>query len=84
MKPLGNYIHVRPLPFRASSPIVIPQAYQNIDVKLFSVLAVGSKVQEISVGNMILTHSYTAGPMDLDDGSAMVKDDQVLAVIGND
>lgn len=36
---------------------------------------------ECAVGDRIICHSYTTGPVDLDDGTKIITDDQIIAVI---
>lgn len=84
LKPLNHRLLVKELPSRAiNSPIVLPQTVrEEFGPKVYEVIAVGSKVKEISAGNRVLAYSRTDGPLDLDgDSRKLITEDQVLAIV---
>lgn len=52
--------------------------------KLYDVLQPGSKAAEVLAGDRVLCFSWTDGAQPLDDGTAIVSMDQVLAIIPKD
>jgi|SRR5215831_3995619 len=95
MKLLGNRIHIKRVqpPTSIGGIYLPPIALDDINTggpKIYEVLAVGPGRMtkkgvripiEVSVGDRILCHSYTDGPSDLEDGTKLITDDQVLLVM---
>lgn len=97
MKLLGNRVRVERIKATQASyggKIVLPQiALDDINTggpKEYRVLEVGPGKNnrkgvlipiECAPGDKVICHSYTTGSIDLPDGSSIITDDQILAVI---
>lgn len=85
---LRHNVLVRLLTQEKAGSIHLPPSLQDeFNVggpKLYRVLATGpgtvQQPMECSPGDRVLVHSYTSGPAELPDGSAIINLDQVLAV----
>ena len=90
IRPLGTKLLVSPaLSPKEINGIALPQSiadqYNISDMRLFHVIATGPKCSGIvSPNDRVLCHSYTTGPIDLEDGSGrkFITIDQVIAVVG--
>lgn len=94
MKLLSNHIHIQSIPAKQIGLIQLPKDL-NEDanhggVKVFRVLAVGPGRRnrkgirlplECSPGDRVMCHSYFTGPCKLDDGTDIITDDQIIAVL---
>lgn len=80
MKPLGNRVHLKPLPkaTRSAGGIVLLEQF-NDDQKQYEVLAVGSKVKDIAPGDRVLAELYHEHAI-LPDGSRIADAANLLAV----
>lgn len=94
LHPTSNHIHAQPIPTDKIGHIYLTQKLQfSMELgkpRLMRVLATGpGKLNKKSLripieahpGDKILVHSYTDGPMDLPDGTVILTDDQILAVL---
>jgi co-chaperonin GroES (HSP10) len=93
MKLLGNRLHVKPVASqdRTLSGLFLPQGSGDElnlgSVKCFDVLGVGSGSKypvEALTGDRVLCQSYTHGPLPLPDGTAIIDENLVLAIIPRD
>lgn len=94
MKPIGNHLHVREEIHSAINGIHLPQK-TRMDLALgrprvFRILAKGpGKLTrkghlipiEAEIGDRIIVHSYTTGPVDLPDGTAIITAEEITAVM---
>lgn len=80
MKPLGNRVHIKPLPkaARSAGGIVLLESF-NDDQKLYEVLAVGPKVKDIHPGDHVLAELFRDHTI-LPDGTRITDASQLLAV----
>lgn len=97
MKPLGNNLIVKQLPFRKpTGGIAIPEAYADAmnygDIKVYEVLAVGpGRINgkgvripiECETGDRIICSCHTEGARPMDDERQVISADLILAVIPN-
>lgn len=86
LKPLGNKLLVEQLPERMpANGIVVPEAHKDSmtrgDTKVFRVLGVGRKVQDVHPGDIAICYSHTSGPIEAQDGKHIITDDQIIAVV---
>ncbi len=100
MKLLGNRLLVKPVASqdRTAAGIFLPQGSQDAfnlgSVKCFEVLQVSFPLRdfdekagpamEAQPGDRVLCQSYTHGPQPLPDGTAIISEDLVLAIIPKD
>lgn len=95
MKLLGNRLLVKVVPPQEQSAggIIIPE--NSLDCssslcwpKMFDVLQVGTgspnRPVEAKPGERVLCHSYTSGPVPLEDGTAIIDESLILAIIPKD
>ncbi len=94
MRPTGNHLHVREEITTQLNGIHLPQK-TRMDLMLgrprvFRVLAMGpGKLtrkgilipMEVEIGDRIIVHSYTAGPVEIGDGTAIITSEEITAVI---
>jgi co-chaperonin GroES (HSP10) len=88
MKLLGNRLLVKPVLVKQSlGGILLPEASQELwhlgSVKMFDVLQVAPRV-EAQPGDRVLCQSYTDGALQLDDGTAIMDERLVLAILPKD
>lgn len=93
MKLLRNHIHVAPIVVQRIASIELPAfmtEYTFDTYRLYRVLQVGPgrttrkgvKIPiECEPGDRVICHSHTTGPMQMEDGTMLITDDQVLAVL---
>ncbi len=93
LKLTSDHIHVAPIVEETTrGGIFLPESVRdehNSGPKLFRVLAVGPGrlsrsgdriPMECSPGDRILAHSYTDGPIGLEDGTKIIRQEQVVLV----
>ena len=94
MKLLSHHLHVQSIPAKQIGSIILPkdlnEDVNHGGVKVFRVLAVGPGRRnrkgvllplECTPGDRVMCHSYFTGPMKLDDGSYIITDSEVIAVL---
>jgi len=82
ISPLGNRLLVRPIFQKRWGVVVIPDTVEDMDgPRSWLVLDIGPKVKDVAIGDRVLAHSYTTGPIDLENGLKLLTEDQVLAVL---
>ena len=91
MKLIGPRILCRPINPDRIGAIVLPESVKAIqNYRLWTVLAVGpgritrkgvAIPLECAVGDRVVTTHYHAAPVELPDGTAILTEDQILAVI---
>lgn len=94
MKLLSNHIHIKSIPAKQIGTIhLMKDLNEDLNyggVKVFRVLAVGpGRVNrkghiipvECAPGDRVMCHSYFTGPCELQDGTQIITDDQIIAVL---
>ena len=94
MKLLSNHVHIKSIPAKQIGVIhLMKDLNEDMNyggVKVFRVLAVGPGRRnrkgvllpvECSPGDRVMCHSYFTGPTSMDDGTHIITDDQIIAVL---
>lgn len=93
MRLLRNHLHVAPIVVDKIGSILLPESLKaaHFDTyRLYRVLQVGpGRITrkgvripiECQPGDRVICHSHTTGPIKMEDGTMLITDDQILAVL---